>query len=178
MMLAFVLGCVGVSLSIPVGPLSGVVPITLMGPEQPMELFVNGVSIGRGKGPEFVAEWDTTTVSDGMHVIRGESGELVALETVEVLGSFGDTTPPEIVFVSPESGRVRLPLRVEWRIAENHALSSVQLLDEDGILAELRPTPPWEVELAELSVGAHTLVILAEDETGNTDEASVEIDVR
>lgn len=178
MILALLIGCESLSLSVPEGPLSGVVPITLIGPEQPMELFADGVSIGVGKGPEFTAEWNTALVDDGTHVLRGESGDLIALETAEVLASFGDSTPPEIALIAPQSGGVKLPFRVEWRIEEEFELASVQLSDGDVVLATLLNTPPWEVEIDELVSGDHTLFVYAEDVAGNTAQASVVIQVR
>lgn len=177
MFLALMAACQELSLSVPPGPISGNVPITLEGPAEAMDIFVDGLLIAQGEGPEVTWLWDTSAVEDGVHVVRGECGDLVEMATTEILGSIGDELPPAVEFISPQPGPVTLPVRISLRVQDNHEVASVQLLDGEVVLAVLLETPPWEVEISDLSAGEHTLLVQAEDEAGNVGEASLAIQV-
>lgn len=166
-------------LLVPMGTLSGEVPVTLNGEADELAIFADGVSLGGGTGPTLSVVWDTTVVTPGAHILRGSgwvgSKEFQVQQEVEV--GAGDLTAPIVNITSPSDGAEveGLPLTVAFTVQEDDALDSVRLLQGSTILQELPTTGPWSVELATLEAGNHTFTVDATDLAGNVGTDSVTV---
>ena len=153
-----------VTLDLPADPLSGEVLLSVYGEADELRLQVDGLDVGLGAGPGLSVLWDSRSVEDGAHVVRGigvfDGTVEEVLQDVEVQQS---TAPPSVVFLSPEEGQELFPEPVEVLVGED-------------LLAELPAEGPWEVEW-DPPIGEHILSATVTDEAGQTATASVTVTV-
>jgi len=167
-----------VTLDVPADPLSGEVLLSVYGAADELRLQVDGVDIGMGVGPGVSVLWDSRAVDDGVHVVRGIGAfDGMLEEVIQDVVVEQDTTPPSVVFLSPEEGQELVPelVLVELDVQDDD-VASVEVLVGEELLAELPAEGPWEVEW-DAPVGAHTLSARVTDEAGQTANASVTVEV-
>ncbi len=174
MMFVWLLACTpdpGLELTVPTGPLSGEVPVTLSGAADELAIYADGQALGGGKGPTISVIWDTSQLMPGTHVLRGsgwvKSEEFQVQQEVEVVA--GDLTAPVVSITAPaDQAEVgQLPLTISFTVEEEDSLASVRLLEGGVLLQELPTTGPWGAELAEMEPGFHTFTVEATDVSGN-----------
>ena len=172
------LGCANndLELKVPEGEISGIIPIKLNGSVDHLSLFIDGYCVAQKDGSELSFVWDSNTVEDGPHVIRGQGDTDLNIEVVvDVRAGAHDQRPPLVTLITPQTGPAAFPIRVSFLIEEDQKLESVEILDNQTILAVLLPEPPWEAEFYELPPGEHHLIVQAIDMAGNLGQDSVEI---
>ena len=94
-----------------------------------------------------------------------------------------DNIPPAVQIVSPKKGEIvsegsSIRIKAEAR-DQNGAIKYVQFYLDD-VLLTTKPSDPFELEykLEDISTGAHTIRVVAEDMAKNTTSEEVEIIVR
>jgi hypothetical protein len=95
----------------------------------------------------------------------------------EIFGE--DVTPPSLAIVSPASGAlVSGPVTVSVQAGDDNGVASVNfVLDDEPIGYDLIGADGWTIEIdpSEYAAGKHTLLVIAEDASGNTSETSIEL---
>ncbi|MCB9793751.1 MAG: FG-GAP repeat protein [Alphaproteobacteria bacterium] len=172
-------------LSVPPGPVSGVVDLSLTGNYDQLVIEADGVVLGGGPGPALSVQWDSDLSGPGLVTVRGQgfqgNGDPVEVEQqVEVDPSAGDETAPVIGFVNPLGGD-EVPLGqeliVEVDALDDVGLAAVSLSVNGALLGELPPEGPFEWAWTPEAEGAVTLSATAEDLAGNLSSAGVEVQV-
>ncbi len=185
MLLALMLGCSPqLDLIVPEDPLSGEVEISAQGNFDQIVLMIDGKEIGGDAGPTATATWDTTTVVDGTHEVRGLGfiGSKDPVQTaidVEVNQVEGDSIAPQISFQSPGEGQLVGGdiVNIYLQITDNVGLDEVGVWADGDILAYLPTEPPWELVWENVAVGPHTLEAVAVDLAGNEASDTVSFEV-
>jgi len=184
--LAGALGCApDLTLDVPGGALAGEVPVSLTGNYDQLMIMVDGQAIAGGEGPTFSATWDTTTLDDGPHVLRGvgfrgkkEPVEVsLDVQTDQSQGTEGDLA---VTFLRPGDGQ-EVSSTVEIRLlieGVGAALDEVVLIADDAILASLPAAGPYEVSWENVDQGAHTLRAEVFDVAGRyaSEEIAITVD--
>lgn len=167
-------------IGVPEDPISGEVELSVQGNFERLVLEMDGVVLDGGEGPSISTTWDSTTVDDGIHQVRGAgfNGNRAPVEAVveiEVSQAEGDDIPPQVAFKSPGDGQSvgGDSIYIELQITENVELDTVAVYADDDILANLPPDPPWELTWENVTLGEHCLEAVATDLAGN--EGSKEI---
>ncbi len=181
-------------LDVPIGPVASSVPLTLTGDGERLTLSVDGVPLAGGPGPELSVDWDSSTVVDGSHVIRGASWPAEgapAEDWVEVVVDqvSGDAEPPEVTFRSPVDGQV-LPLGadvfVSLLVDDDVGIEEVRLYRYGGalhghgiddLLALLPPEGPWELAWADADPGLYELEAVVTDLAGRVTAEKIAFEV-
>jgi len=95
----------------------------------------------------------------------------------EIFGE--DVTPPSLAIVSPASGAlVSGPVTVSVQAGDDNGVASVNfVLDDEPIGYDLIGADGWTIEIdpSEYAAGKHTLLVIAEDASGNRSETSIEL---
>jgi hypothetical protein len=145
-----------------------------------VQFLLDGASLGTevlGAGPTYMLVWDTTSATNGSHVLsaraRDASNNTATAATVSLIVSNGDTIPPTVSVTSPASGSTlggTVTLNVS--ASDNVAMAGVQfLLDGANLGAEVAGSGPtytlnWNTTAA--TNGPHTLSARGRDVTNNT----------
>lgn len=172
------LGCAknDLELKVPEGDISGVIPIKLSGSVEHLSLLIDGYCVAKKDDSELSFVWDSSTVEDGPHVIRGVGDTDLSVEVVvQVRAGSHDQRPPMVSLITPQAGPAAFPIRVSFSIEEDQKLESVEILDNETVIAVMLPEPPWEAEFYELPPGEHHLIVQATDMAGNSGQDSVDI---
>jgi hypothetical protein len=175
------LGCApDLILNLPDSPLSGEVELSVQGNYDSLVLEVDSIVLDGGPGPVFAYTWDSTSVDDGTHQIRGlgflgnrEPVEVV--EEVEVDQAAGDDEAPVVNFTRPGEGQVvgGDSVNIQLSITENVGLEEVVVYADGGVLANLPAEGPWELAWENVVTGEHCLDAEATDIAGNVGTAGV-----
>lgn len=177
-------GAPALQLEVPSGPLYGTVELSALGNFDRLAILVDGEVVGGGDGPSLSVLWDTTTVADGAHLVRGV-GYLGAEEPVEVVREVevsqvaGDLSAPAVRFDAPVAGGVYEPdaIAVIVEVSEDVGLESAELYADETFLLAWPPQGPFEAVWKQVPDGPHTLTARVMDLAGKPGEASVEIEV-
>ncbi|MCB9792480.1 MAG: FG-GAP repeat protein [Alphaproteobacteria bacterium] len=172
-------------LTVPPGPLSGTVAVSLSGNYDQLVIEADGVVLGGGPGPALSVGWDTSTSAPGLVTVRGQgfSGSDDPVEVsqqVEVGAGEADETPPTVGFLAPLAGDV-IPMGeaffVEVDALDAGGLARVALSVDGALLGELPGEGPFEWAWTPAAEGPATLSVEAEDLAGNLASAGVQVDV-
>ena len=175
------LGCKPtLTLFVPEDPIAGTIEVSAEGNFDRLVLMLDGAVLDGGEGPSISATWDSTTVEDGVHQVRGAgfNGNRAPIEEVveiEVSQADGDVIAPQVFFQSPAEGQNLggEEVRVELNITENVGLESVAIYGDGDILASLPPEGPWELIWENVTLGDHCLEAQVMDLAGNEGGADV-----
>lgn len=169
---------------VPEGTLSGVVTLTATGNFDQLLISVDGAVLAGGEGPGLSADWDTTTVEDGPHVLRasgfeGEDDAIEVIVDVDVAQDGGQVDPPVVTWIRPSDGDTiasGTDTTLTFGVAGDDLVDARVLVD-DVLLATLPAEGPYEVTWQDPADGAHTLTAVAQDAAGNTGEADLSVTV-
>jgi len=174
-MLLALMGCSPeLTLYVPEDPIAGEVELTAEGNFDRLVIMIDGAVLDGGEGPTLTTTWDSTTVEDGIHQVRGAGfiGNRAPIETVleiDVSQADGDTIPPQVAITSPSEGQTvggdEIPISLQ--ITENVGLESVAIYADGDVLANLPPDGPWEVKWESVTIGEHCIEGVAVDLAGN-----------
>jgi len=175
------LGCKPtLTLFVPEDPIAGTIEVSAEGNFDRLVLMLDGAVLDGGEGPSISATWDSTTVEDGVHQVRGAgfNGNRAPIEEVveiEVSQADGDVIPPQVSFLRPGDGQTvgGDEVRIDLAITENVGLESVAIYADGDILASLPPEGPWEITWENVSLGEHCLDGVAADLAGNESTSSI-----
>jgi 1A family penicillin-binding protein len=122
-----------------------------------------------------LAQWDTTTVPDGLYTLRLQVvGRNSMIAETSVMCSI-DNTPPAVRILSPApDSRVPAgqPLQVKLEASDNLGIGRVEIL-LDGTRAAALTSAPFEWSWGAPTAGAHQLQAVAYDLAGNTTYSAV-----
>mgnify|MGYP002630438826 CR=1 FL=1 len=168
------------NLSAPADPLSGEVELTLSGNADQLLVLVDGAVLGGGPGPGLTLTWDTTSVDDGPHTLRGQGfigsqSPFEVLLDVTVEQSAG--LPPEVQFLEPEDGAQLEPglHNVTLDITDDD-VDTVDVFVGDELLGALPADGPWELEW-DADDGDYTLSVVVTDMDGNEGTDAIDVSV-
>jgi len=145
-----------------------------------VQFLLDGASLGAemlGPGPTYTYIWDTTTASNGPHVLSARARDGANLTTtsttVNLIVSNGDTTPPTVTVTSPAGGSTLAgTVTIAVSATDNVAMAGVQfLLDGANLGAEVLgagPTYTFSWNTTTATSGPHTLSARGRDVTNNT----------
>jgi hypothetical protein len=112
--------------------------------------------------------WDTTTVSDGEHIVEAKDSNDTVSSTVLV-----DNTAPAVDTKLVEGKEYKGKFTIDPKVTDEIAgVQSVKVM-LDGKQIEV----PYETASSQLEPGAHTVTIIAEDKVGNQAEEVVQFSV-
>jgi hypothetical protein len=112
--------------------------------------------------------WDTTTVSDGEHIVEAKDSNDTVSSTVLV-----DNTAPAVDTKLVEGKEYKGKFTIDPKVTDEIAgVQSVKVM-LDGKQIEV----PYETASSQLEPGAHTVTIIAEDKVGNHAEEVVQFSV-
>ena len=166
------------NLSAPADPLSGEVEVTLSGNADQLLVLVDGAVLGGGPGPGLTLTWDTTSVEDGLHTLRGQGfiGSQSPFEVVlDVTVEQAVGLPPEVSFLEPEDGAQLEPglHNVTLDIIDDD-VDTVDVFVGDELLGALPADGPWELEW-DADEGDHTLSVVVTDLDGNEGTDAIDV---
>ncbi|MHC4676211.1 MAG: Ig-like domain-containing protein [Planctomycetota bacterium] len=143
---------------------------------------VDGLSIGSDAFAPYSIVWDTTSETNGSHILTATAGDAAGNTTdaqvmVTVSNIVPDTTPPTVNITSPASGStVSGTISVQVSASDNISVSWVSL-SVDGTTLDTDTTYPyvfiWNTDTA--SDGPCTLTATAADGAGNTADDPIEV---
>jgi len=152
------------------GDSGGPVLATVQGQEA--VIGVNSFLIKGADGSPCTDDGRAVRVDSYLGWISGAAGGDLALLAY---GVSGDALPPEVTIVTPATGvAVGSRVIVRARVRDNVAVREAVLL-LDGQLAGRVVQAPYDFPV-QLTPGAHTLVIVAQDAVGNRAQASVAVE--
>ncbi|NND60728.1 MAG: hypothetical protein HKN49_10715 [Gammaproteobacteria bacterium] len=139
-----------------------------------VRLYVDGALVGGDTVAPYLVSWDSSTVSDGLHVLSAEAedaaGNVAVSAAIEVTVAnvAGDLTPPTVTIL-PVADPVSGIVTVSVDATDNVGLAAVELR-VDGVVLAVRTLPPylfsWDTTL--YADGVHSLQAAATDTNGNT----------
>jgi hypothetical protein len=145
-----------------------------------VQFLLDGASLGSevlGAGPAYSFIWDTTTTTNGPHVLTARARDGANLTTtstaINLTVSNGDTTPPTVAVTSPAAGSVLAgTVTITVSATDNVAMAGVQfLLDGANLGTEVLgagPTYTFSWNTTTVTNGSHTLSARGRDVTNNT----------
>jgi uncharacterized protein (TIGR03382 family) len=195
--LAFLMGCSNageVTLEVEPGPVFGDVPITLTGDGDTLVLYIDGEPVASSQSSPLSWTWDTRTVTDGVHLVRGAGfqGQEEPAEDwqeVTVEQALGDSEPPEVRFSSPQDGGAYpkgSDIFIALQVSDDTCIEDVRVYrygeststhSHQDLLAILPPEGPWELYWEQAAEGSWQLEAHVEDCVGLTDAETITFDV-
>lgn len=144
-----------------------------------VEFFAEGTtSLGAATASPWEAVVDTTTLSEGLHVLTARAfdaaGHVATSDAVTVVvGNVPvDQSPPVVSVVSPAEG-AETSLRPEFVIDATDDFGVTQVaLELDGAVVNTLGAAPWTVTL-DVSASAHQVVAIARDASGKSTRSAV-----
>ncbi len=161
------------------GTVVGTVPISVLASDNigvtKVELYIDNNLFASINVSPYNFNWDSTSVSDGSHIITTKSYDLAgnapgtASVNVTVNNLIPDITPPAISITSPTNGStVSNSVNIIASASDNVAVSSVSFL-VDGIFISQLTTSPYSIswDTTQFSNGIHNITVLAVDPSNN-----------
>ncbi|HEX6701904.1 MAG TPA: Ig-like domain-containing protein [Gaiellaceae bacterium] len=130
----------------------------------------------------WAASVDTTTLSDGSHVLRAQAIDAAgnAATTSESVSVRNDVSAPTVAFTSPASGAsVSGAVTVTGSAGDDRQVAKVEVAVDGGAYALATGTSSWSYPLdtSSLAAGSHTLSARATDSSGNVGSATLSFSV-
>lgn len=149
-----------------------------------VRLMIDGNVVATDTTAPYVMEWNTTSWSNGQHSLRvrafdaaGNTGDDVI--DVNVSNKAGDTTPPSISITSPSNNAtVAGNVTFSANASDNVGVAFVEFW-VDGAWQAADTSAPYSCSWDSRSVsnGAHTLMAIAEDTSGNRTSTWISVNV-
>jgi Calcineurin-like phosphoesterase/Lamin Tail Domain/LPXTG cell wall anchor motif len=118
--------------------------------------------------PSKTYKWDTTTVSDGQHVVKALDSDEDVSKTIVV-----DNTAPDITTNIEEGKEYKGAFTIDVDMTDE-----IAGVDEKQVLLDDKEIDaPYETSSAQLAPGFHTLSITATDKVGNKAEVTINFSV-
>jgi len=141
-----------------------------------VEFFVDGTKIGSTKVSPYQVNWDTSGVTDGLHMIKAvaydSKGQAAADKSnVKVTNSGKCDNIPSVKFTSPAATvkAVKGTISLKAAASDDVGVVKVQFFVDNAMVSEKKTIPyeaTWDTSTAK--EGAHTLKALAYDTAGQT----------
>jgi len=122
-----------------------------------------------------LAQWDTTTVPDGLYTLRLQViGRNSMIAETSVMCSIDNTAPAVRILSPAPDSRVPAgqPLQVKLEASDNLGIGRVEIL-LDGTRAAALTSAPFEWSWGAPTAGAHQLQAVAYDLAGNTTSSEI-----
>jgi len=139
-----------------------------------VRLMIDGSVVATDTTAPYILEWNTTSWSNGQHSLRvraldaaGNSGDDVI--TVNISNKGGDITPPSVSITSPaNNATVAGNVTFSADASDNVGIAFVEFF-VDGVWYAADSSAPYSCSWDSRTVanGAHTLMAVAEDSSGN-----------
>jgi hypothetical protein len=136
--------------------------------------WVDGVQVGADSTAPYSAAWDSSSASNGVHVVLAQAVDLAgntgtASVSVNVSNGVGDSTPPNVRIGAPTEGAVVSTNQYVYAdVTDNVAVAKVELYVDGRATASSTAAPfttKWNTRKA--ARGTHTLKLRAIDSAGN-----------
>lgn len=149
-----------------------------------VRLMIGGNIVATDTTAPYVLEWNTSSWSNGSHSLRvraldaaGNTGD--DLISVNVSNKAGDTTPPSVSITSPSNNAtVASNVAFSANASDNVGVAFVEFF-VDGVWHAADASAPYSCSLDSRTVsnGAHTLMAVAEDTSGNRTSTWISVNV-
>jgi hypothetical protein len=146
-----------------------------------VKIFVDETLLDDAVADEVSFDWDTETVSNGVHIIKVTATDDVGNEASESLSVevFNDKTAPLVTVTSPSTQPfIKSTVKIEGSVVDDSALESIKIFIDNVLLTTLTNTAAigYDWDTKTVADGNHTLKVTALDNQGN--ETSVTKDVK
>jgi hypothetical protein len=149
-----------------------------------VRLMIDGNVVATDTTAPYALEWNTSSWSNGQHSLRvraldaaGNSGDDVI--TVTVSNKAADTAPPSVAITSPSNNAtVAGNVTITASASDNVGVAFVEFF-VDGVWCAADSSAPYSFswDSRGVSNGAHTLMAVAEDTSGNRTSTWISVNV-
>jgi subtilisin family serine protease len=147
-----------------------------------VEFYVDGVLKNADTAEPYSWDWDTTTVTNGSHIIKAEAHDTAGntgSDQISVIVSNVIDTPPTVTITSPANGsEVSGTVIVMASASDDVGVSKVEFY-LDGVLTSTDTVSPysWGWNTTTATDGSHTIDAKAYDGAGQTDSDQITVTV-